>query len=70
MKQRHVQNFLMVSAAFFAMNLPNLTSRTASAAPSDMGASPVQRVAHARVRTESTEARSASRAGSSDEAKG
>jgi hypothetical protein len=44
MKQRHIQSFLMVSAAFFAINVPIRPSATA---PSEtMGAS--QRLAHTR----------------------
>jgi hypothetical protein len=44
MKQRHIQSFLMVSAAFFAINVP---IRPSTSAPSEsVGAS--QRVAHAR----------------------
>jgi hypothetical protein len=52
MKQRHVQNFLMVSAAFFAISAPV----GARANASSFGASSVQQVAHARVQSVQTRA--------------
>jgi hypothetical protein len=46
MKQRHIQSFLMVSAAFFAMNAP---IRAGNTNPSQITASSAQQVAQVRV---------------------
>jgi hypothetical protein len=46
MKQRHIQSFLMVSAAFFAMNAP---IRGGNASTSHINASPAQQVLQVRV---------------------
>jgi hypothetical protein len=66
MKQRHVQNFLMVSAAFFAISAPV----GARANASSFGASSMQQVAHARVQTvqSGAEKRRESDAGDDDNA--
>ncbi|MDR5821202.1 hypothetical protein [Caballeronia sp. LZ043] len=48
MKQRHIQNFLMVSTAFFAISAP-VGARAQSASP--FGASSVAQVAQARVQS-------------------
>ncbi|KND59228.1 hypothetical protein BVER_01170c [Candidatus Burkholderia verschuerenii] len=48
MKQRHIQSFLMVSAAFFAISAP---SGGARANQSPFEASPVRQVAQARVQS-------------------
>jgi hypothetical protein len=48
MKQRHIQSFLMVSAAFFAINAPAGGARANS---SSFRASPVQQVAQARIQS-------------------
>ncbi|MDR5751912.1 MULTISPECIES: hypothetical protein [unclassified Caballeronia] len=45
MKQRHIQSFLMVSAAFFAMNAPIRGGN----ATSHVNASPAQQVAQMRA---------------------
>jgi hypothetical protein len=47
MKQRHVQNFLMVSAAFFAISAP-VGARTNS---SSFGGSSMQPTTHVRVQS-------------------
>jgi hypothetical protein len=52
MKQRHIQSFLMVSAAFFAINAPT----GARANSSSFGASSVQQVAQARIQSVQTRA--------------
>ncbi|WP_321798891.1 hypothetical protein [Caballeronia sp. J97] len=49
MKQRHIQNFLMVSAAFFAISAPMGGARANNASP--FGASSVARVAQVRVQS-------------------
>lgn len=48
MKQRHIQNFLMVSTAFFAISAP-VGVRAQGASP--FGASSVAQVAQARVQS-------------------
>ncbi|KMY85480.1 hypothetical protein BUMB_02675 [Candidatus Paraburkholderia calva] len=48
MKQHHIQSFLMVSAAFFAINAP---TGGAHANQSPFEASPVRQVAQARVQS-------------------
>jgi hypothetical protein len=45
MKQRHIQSFLMVSAAFFAINVPIRSSATA---PSETVGAASQRITHTR----------------------
>ncbi|BBU28632.1 hypothetical protein AWB80_07933 [Caballeronia pedi] len=47
MKQRHIQSFLMVSAAFFAISAPVGGARANNASP--FGASSVAQVAQVRV---------------------
>jgi hypothetical protein len=47
MKQRHIQSFLMVSAAFFAISAP--TGARASQSPFE--ASPVRQIAQSRVQS-------------------
>jgi len=49
MKQRHIQSFLMVSAAFFAMSAPVSGARANNASP--FGASSVAQVAQARAQS-------------------
>ncbi|SAL48381.1 hypothetical protein AWB73_04995 [Caballeronia turbans] len=49
MKQRHIQNVLMVSAAFFAISAPIGGARANSASP--FGASSVAQVAQMRVQS-------------------
>ncbi|SAL78846.1 hypothetical protein AWB71_05769 [Caballeronia peredens] len=49
MKQRHIQSFLMVSAAFFAISAPVGGARANNA--SSFGASSVAQVAQARVQS-------------------
>jgi hypothetical protein len=45
MKQRHIQSFLMVSAAFFAINVP---IRSGATPPSETLRTAAQRTTHAR----------------------
>jgi hypothetical protein len=45
MKQRHIQSFLMVSAAFFAINVP---IRSGATTPSETVGAASQRMTHAR----------------------
>ena len=52
MKQRHVQNFLMVSAAFFAISAPVGGARANNATP--FGVSSVAQVAQVRVQSVQT----------------
>ncbi|SAK38902.1 outer membrane protein [Caballeronia fortuita] len=49
MKQRHIQNFLMVSAAFFAISAPMGGARANGASP--FGASSVAQVAQVRAQS-------------------
>ncbi|SPB13975.1 hypothetical protein NOV72_01224 [Caballeronia novacaledonica] len=49
MKQRHIQNFLMVSAAFFAISAPVGGARANNGSP--YGASSVAQVAQVRVQS-------------------
>jgi hypothetical protein len=49
MKQRHIQSFLMVSAAFFAISAPVGGARANNASP--FGASSVAQVAQVRVQS-------------------
>jgi hypothetical protein len=57
MKQRHIQSFLVVSAAFFAMNAapirPNSSLSSAAATPVQQAAQTRTSVADARSRRES-----------------
>lgn len=70
MKQRHVQNFLLVSAAFFAMSAP-MRGNTASAP--QVSAPPAQRVAQVRLQagsqagSQAEEGRAEKRASRSDD---
>jgi hypothetical protein len=52
MKQRHIQSFLMVSAAFFAISAPVGGARANNASP--FGASSVAQVAQVRVQSVQT----------------
>lgn len=66
MKQRHVQNFLLVSAAFFAMSAP---MRGSTASAPQVSAPPAQRVAQVRLQADlqAEEVRAEKRASRSDD---
>jgi hypothetical protein len=65
MKQRHIQSFLMVSAAFLAINVP---MRAGGTSVSPVNASPAQQVSPVRIQTAQNRASAAqdSEAGADD----
>ncbi|SAL72482.1 hypothetical protein AWB70_07533 [Caballeronia cordobensis] len=65
MKQRHIQSFLMVSAAFFAINAPVGGAQANNATP--FGASSVAQVAQVRVQSVQTGAQKRRESESSDD---
>jgi hypothetical protein len=67
MKQRHIQNFLMVSAAFLAISAPVGGARANNGSP--FGASSVAQVAQARVQSVQAGAQKRRESESSDDEK-
>ncbi|MFM0327167.1 hypothetical protein [Caballeronia glebae] len=65
MKQRHIQNFLMVSTAFFAISAPVGGARANNASP--FGASSVAQVAQVRVQSVQAGAQQRRESDSSDD---